>query len=188
MEKMGGAVLLPCVVGTLYCSVLRARGIPAPLLLPCAVRAYSVAPAVMCCRSLSFLPCAAMRCRWLPCAVVYCRSLSLAAIQCRALSVRAICCRFLSFNVVRCRTLPLCANDCHPLSFFTVLSCNYYCCCYCFGLLPLLLLQLLCAASSRLCGLAGCTWSAVHGSFALAPCPHSQQVTALSLTCFALRW
>lgn len=53
------------------------------------------------------------------------------------------------------------------------------------GLLPRLLLQVLCAASSGLAGSPGMTWSAVHGSLARAPCPHSQQTVAVARTCLA---
>ena len=53
------------------------------------------------------------------------------------------------------------------------------------GLLPRLLLHDLWAGMSRLLGLPASTWSAVHGSFCLAPSWHNQQVVALSRTALA---
>ena len=55
------------------------------------------------------------------------------------------------------------------------------------GVLPLLLLQDLCAAASGLLGSAGIRWSAVNGSLVRLPSPQIQQCVAVSRTCFALR-
>ena len=54
-------------------------------------------------------------------------------------------------------------------------------------MLPLLLLQDLCAAANGLLGSAGIKWSAVNGSLGRLPSPHIQQFVAVSRTCFALR-